>query len=316
MYPNPNRADQVLVYVPKRWESLSLQAGIRLALARAADGLTEMLPFMTPQLRSLAQAAQDGFHAKKNEVVENSHSAIVAHLENMAALARCGGAGDRLGDPVLRESGQPRVFGEERYSHVAVADLAEYLGVALGVRCAADLAAADLSVLARRALISFGKLVHAHPENLTLALAGGGAAYVHTLTGWQTVPAAEAAHQQAVAFAKLLVLYLKMPDAALFAPLGRYIAQNLEALAAEESESLSLLTYCARAAEGRALEGPQRQLLGSLKRRTAAGLAPGAFAAVTAAPEPRIPAAALGEPKSENPSARLTDADIDELLAW
>lgn len=334
MYPNPNRADQVLVYIPERWETLSLQEGISLALTRAMDGLAAKLPLMAPPLQNLAQAAHAGFHAKKSEVMKSSRGAMAAHLENLAALARDrvqrhGEAGDSwLGDLSGLQEVEPRVLGEEHINHLPVAALAAALELALGIYCEDDLAAraAGLHTLAQRALTVFGRMLLAgRPDNLAIIVAGDGATYVNTIWGWRPKPAAEAAYTQARAYADLLFRYLGMPDALVFAPLSAYVEKNLETLAEEESRSLGLLTQYARAAEkyyssseGRKLEEPRRLLLGKLQdNRTPRSLPPPhSGRALVAAPS----GFALGP--VEEPTSRgaqhhscLPDADLDELLA-
>jgi hypothetical protein len=251
MYPNPNRADQTLVYNPERWDARAVLEAVRIVFSRVADELAEALPFVTPPLQSLADAAQAGYRAKKSEVAKSSRAPMAAHLENMAALARAGEAGDCwLGNlSGQQEIELPRMFGQERHGHLPADKVVSDFELAFGVYSAEGLVAASLPEFARRALKVFAqRLLKDHPENLTVVLADDGAAHVHTPRGWKALPVAEAARQQAEAFARVIVLYLATPGAAHLAPVGHYIMQNLEALAAEESQTLGLLKQYARAA--------------------------------------------------------------------
>jgi hypothetical protein len=270
MYLSPNRADQVLVYVPERWRTLPLRDGISLALARAADGLADTLPLIAPPLQGVAQAARDGFQAKRDEVVERSRGAMAAHLEDLAALARCGesGAGwlgDLAGQPEVE---QPRVFGDERFGHLPVPALVAALELDTGVYCAADLEAAGVPAVAQRAVVVFGRaLLAGHPENLTVLLAPA-RAHVHTARGWRPTTEAAAARSQALSFAALLARYLAMPGAELFAEVGHYLEREGGRVADLVGESRELLSQYARAAAayygattGATLEAPRRLLL-------------------------------------------------------
>jgi hypothetical protein len=112
IFLSPNRADQVLVYVPERWELITLLEGIRRILSHVAAELASALPLMGAQCRELASCAQKGFRDQEGEVVKSSRGAMTAHLENMRVRALNSGCwlGELSGAQGVE---RPRKFGGE-----------------------------------------------------------------------------------------------------------------------------------------------------------------------------------------------------------
>jgi hypothetical protein len=252
MYLNPKRADQVLVYIPERWEVRPLLEAVDHVFSDLADGIGSSLQKVAPPMRVLAVAARDGFQLKRTEVVRRSRSAMAAHLENMGTIARNGEGGSWLGDVGEgTPGGSLVVFGHERGGHLTCDALVDNLERSLGVFDTQGLESADMPVVARRALLTYARLLlTGRPENLTVAShEPGGAACVHTPWGWRQEAAGAAARQQAAAMLQSIADYLEVAKAPHFAPLGAHITSHLEDLAHEEGEAQEILARYAGAAE-------------------------------------------------------------------
>jgi hypothetical protein len=273
IYKHPNRADQVIVRAPRSWDAMTLKEGTLAVFDRTADELAEAIPFVPGPVQDVARAARKGYYANKSEVVKNSRSAVAAHLENLSARLLRGGAEGRWLEGLdceqsAHEIERPRIFGQERHGHLEAPAAVEALERRLGVYSEADLLAEDVPRVARQLLQDFARTLRVrHPENLTVILVSDEVAYVHTPWGWKARPAAEAAGQQIRAVAELAAAYIAAQESKVLTPAAEYITQNLDALAAEEGESLGLLRWYTAEAEryykgttGRALEEPRRLL--------------------------------------------------------
>ena len=248
IYMNPQRADQVLVYVPERWEVMTLVEGIRFMMDHAVDELDEAMSKADPHLQSLAAGAQAGFRARKDEVVQNSRGAICAHLENMRTLhgTECWLGGIPDGDEPL-----PRMFCAERHGHIRAAALVSTLEDVLGLADGSAVPEPALPAAARRALTAFARMLLAgHPENLTAVLLNLETALVHTPWGWKERPAAGAAAELAAALIANLVDFIRaQPGPTPLAPVAAYLEANAAAMAGEEGRLLGILGRYSAAAE-------------------------------------------------------------------
>lgn len=253
MYLNPKRADQVLVYIPERWEVRPLLEAVGLVFDQVAEELEEALPLAEAPLKGVAQAAHDGFHAKRGEVVRCSRDAMAAHLENMARLARSGDEGESWLGLAAGPAKKLRGFAKESHSHLTPATLADNLERSLGVFSEADLAKEPPRVQARRALVTYARLLLAgRPDNLTVAALEGETVYVWEGLQWKAEAAKEKAHQQAERMLEMLLLWLgkcREGEAQHLAVLAGHIETYREELAAEEGARRELLTQYAKAAQ-------------------------------------------------------------------
>lgn len=249
MYLNPKRADQVLVYIPERWEVRPLLEAVGMLFDCVAEEIGDTLLRVTSQAdRETAKGAHAGFRKKRGEVVRQSRGAIAAHLTNMSMLAKSGEDESWLGKVLGGAAKKVRVLGREWSGHLTGGAVADNLERSLQVYDASGLEGANLAELASRALLVYARLLLAgHPENLAVAAhAQGGDACVHTQYGWQTEPASKAAQKQAGAMLKTIVEWLEVADAPHFRALAGYIKEHQEDLAAEEGAKQEILGRYAR----------------------------------------------------------------------
>lgn len=252
IYLNPKRADQVLVYIPERWEVRPLLEAVGLVLDHVAEEIENVMQRASPPVRVVAQGARIALQARRNEVVRSSRGAMTAHLENMGALARDGEGGCWLGEVTTRAI-KTRTLGNEWTGHLTCGAVVDNIERSLGVFEKQDLVGASLAVLARRMLLTYARLLlTGRPENLVVAShTQGGTACVHASHGWQHETAAGAAQRQAAAMLAALVEWFEVAEAAgapHLAPLADYIKTHQTELAAEEGEKQEILERYARAA--------------------------------------------------------------------
>lgn len=248
MYINPKRADQVLVYMPDRWEVRPLLAAVEQVLGHAAEELTEATPNGDQRLRNLAQEARKCFRDQPGAVVKSSRAAMATHLQNMQlslGASECW-LGEHLTGPTAL-----RMFCRERHGHLDGAAVVEALGRAAGVFGEADFAGKSLPEMARPAMMMFARMrLAGRPENLTSVMLSDGTALVQTARGWESRDAGEAAAEQAADVAIKAADFIRgQPDVKYMQPLADYMAGNAGMLAAEEAAKLHIMTQCSLAAE-------------------------------------------------------------------
>ena len=242
IYLNPRRADQVLVYIPERWEVLPLLDGIRYMLEHVVGEIGETLPQASACMQSLAAGVRAGYQTQKEEVVRSASGAMCAHLENLR-VAPFGGADCWLGAPGGDEP-PPRMFCGERFGHVpaaAVAVALEDLAVPPG-ELTTGAARAALAVVAKMGLAG-------HPENLTVMYISDATVLVHTPSGWKEQSAGAAAAEQAATLARVSVNYIRAGGSPQLAALATYIEANIAEISAEEGRRQEIIARYSRAAE-------------------------------------------------------------------
>lgn len=275
MYMNPNRADQVLVYVLQYWKFMPLSEAISLAFGHITEGLTDVSVVAPTAVQGMARAASDAFRSdtKARRVVNSSIDAMAAHLGNLTAQlissacrTQAGGA-TAVGElEVPQYDGvRPRTFCRERYGHMEAAPTVSTFESELYVNKAADVKEGRIPEMARQLLSVYGRLLIARrPENLT-AMFANGVLYTHGPAGWTTMAAAEAARMQAHAFGENIILYIRAQESKLLLPVAAYLESHLDEIAAEESIRQDVLKNFASATSRfygnptvrRALAGPQ-----------------------------------------------------------
>lgn len=249
MYLNPKRADQVLVYIPERWQVRPLLEAVGLVFDHVAGEIAEALPLADPPLLRLAHAAREGFHAKRDEVVRRSCKAMSAHLADITALAQSGAGATWLGDAGDNKEAR-RSFGRESRAHLTKAALVDNLERSLEVYAAEDVRPEQLPFLARKALITYARLLLAgRATNLTVAALEGETACVWGGRRWEAGPAGSLAERQADAMLLSLAEWLGACEAPHFAALTAHLVENRGALAREEGGRRELLAQYARAAK-------------------------------------------------------------------
>lgn len=248
IYIDPKRADQVLVYVPERWEVRPLLGAIKQVLGHAASELVDIVLGADRQLKNLAKTTGECFQNNSEIVVKSSQRAMTTHLLNMQL--RLGSSECWLGD-CLTGPTAVRVFCRERHGHLEEAAVVEALGRAIGVFGEADLAGKTKPEMARQAMMMFARMrLAGRPENLTAVLLGDGTALVRAARGWETRDATQAAAEQAADVARKAAAFMQdQPDVKYLLPLAEYMRENADALAAEEAGRLTILMQCSLAAE-------------------------------------------------------------------
>jgi hypothetical protein len=284
IYLNPKRADQVLVYVPERWQVLRLQEGIRHILGHVVDELEEAVPRGDGRLLRLAHGARTAFLDKKEEVMRSSRGAMETHLENMQIRSSVSES-DWLGVFEGGTSNPTREFGKERHAHLSSVAVVAALESALGVYSAEDFVREDVSAMAKKALIVVARMLLAgRPENLTVLLLCDGDALVRGGRGWEVRQASVVAAAQVTRVAFVVADCIRGQDSTPLRPLAGYLEQHMPALAAEEGSRLELLTQYSLAAERyySRTSGPEHSVLrlriaekeSALRELAAAAMAP------------------------------------------
>lgn len=281
MYLDPSRADQVLVYVPERWEVRPLLDAIRLIFGRVIGELAEALPGVSKQHQDMARGAGEGYRKRQEEVVKRSRIAMAAHLKNLQI--RTGEASCWMGEPSPDAPAELREFGTERHGQLTGLEVVAHLENALQVYNAQDYAEHKAEDMAQMALNLFARLqLRGQPGNLTALLVGDGNALVHTRAGWRRVAAAQVAAQQVRSLAQVVAMYIESAAPDYMRPLAEYLRENAAELAAEEAGRLELLTQYSRAAERHytRTKGPEfaairEEIASSAISRAARGVCPG-----------------------------------------
>lgn len=188
VFMNPKRADQVLVYIPERWETFPLREAIRIMFDRVVEELDE-LTLESQRLRDVHEGALAGFRNKEADILKKSGDGMVVHLENLLLRAREPEESARA--PEL-PPGEIRTFGAERRKHIPAPTVVAALESALKVYDVRQVTAVNALEHASRAIeVYTWLLLRHHPENLTIFAVGAGTAAVHTEGGWVERSAAE-----------------------------------------------------------------------------------------------------------------------------
>jgi hypothetical protein len=263
IYLNPKRVDQVLVYVPERWQVLRLKEGIRHILGHVVDELEEAVPRGDGRLLRLAHGARTAFLDKKEEVMRSSRGAMETHLENMQIRSSTS-ENDWLGTFEGGTSNPTREFGRERHGHLSSVAVVSALENALGVYSVEDFARENISAMARKALVVVARmLLTGKPENLTVLLLCDGSALIRGERGWVTSQACVAAAAQVTRVAFVVADCIRGQDSTPLSPLVGFFEQHTPSLAAEEGSRLELLTQYSLAAERyySRTSGPENSML-------------------------------------------------------
>ncbi len=204
VYMNPRRGDQALVYMPEHWETCQLDEAGLILIGRVAAELGH-IPKAAPQgVRRLALAARQNMVKQGHQVAKTSRASLAAHLENVRQQTMSGE--DWLGAILTNETEQLSFFGYERDGHL------DAEGMALAVEQVAGLwsdqpipvdKGPDLASLALQQCAH--AILTGHPENLTAVPNSTKDVYIHTRTGWESVPYSKAAQIQARRVASTLV---------------------------------------------------------------------------------------------------------------
>lgn len=206
IYLNPNRADQVLVFLPEQWETRRLIDAVQLLFGHVVGELSELPYDAAPTLKPYADGARTGFE-NCQQVVGQSCNAMAAHLNNMRQAALCEGS---FGVP----SDEVRVFGRERRGHLINENAA---GALLSLEAALGAAGPNETPVAyaARAMMEYAALLRRrHPENLSVIALGGGVS-TFTSNGWVPRDRAEAASEQIDTFAPYLQHCVSAPSSTL-----------------------------------------------------------------------------------------------------
>lgn len=248
MYLNPSRSDQVLVYVPERWEVYTLRDAIRLVLEYVVDELAEAVPYADDRLKNIATQTRAKFLTHAKEVVQSSRAPLEAHLESMGRQLRSPSE-NWLGEVAAGCACRPRMFGQERRGHLDPAGVVAALEGALKVYSADDYARQSEAEMASGAITRLAQmLLVGHPENLTVKLVGEGRASVRTPLGWEMQDAARAAEKQASVLCDLAAAYIRGEKSPL-RPLAEYMCANAQKIASDEAGRLELIKQYSAAAE-------------------------------------------------------------------
>lgn len=249
IYLSPDRGDQVLVFVPRQWSLKPLQEATYHIFDQVVKELADLPMQGNPKEQNLAAGAKEGFEKKPQVVVQTSNTAMTAHLKNMEALLRAPGQ-QRLEDAWTAGDEPPRQFCHEAFGHIKLESTLYTMESDAGVNGEKDVVEARYAEQARQAIYSLSRQVlRWKAKNQTAVRATKETALVRTHEGWEERPAAEVSEKLFRRFAEVAVSYVEGPVATPLRPLGRYIAEHIDELAAEEKESLAMLDQYSQQAE-------------------------------------------------------------------
>lgn len=250
IYLSPDRGDQVLVFVPRQWLLKPLQEATHHIFKQVVKELADLPMQGNTKEQCLAAGARDGFEKKPQAVVQTSNIAMTAHLKNLEALLRVPGQ-QRLEEAAWMAGDEPpRRFCNEAFGHIKLESTLYAMEIDAGVNDAKDVVEERCAEQARRAIYSLARQVlRWKAKNQTAVQVTDSKALIHTYNGWEERPAAEVGEKLFRRFAQVTVDYVEGDVATPLRPLGRYITQHIDALAAEERESLTLLSQYSQQAE-------------------------------------------------------------------
>ncbi len=252
IYLSPDRGDQALIFVPCQWLLKPLHDATHYVFEQMVKRLADLPMQGTSAERELMAGAKDGFEKKPQAVVQTSNSAMSAHLKNMEALLRVPGQQMQMLEEATWTAGDepPQEFCHEAYGHIKLESTLYTMEIDAGINCADDVIEARYAEQARRAIYSLAKQVlRWKAKNQTVVQLTEKTALIYTWRGWEEKPAAEAGEKLFRSFAKVVVSYVEGPVTTPLRPLGRYITQHIDDLAAEERGSLTLLGQYSQQAE-------------------------------------------------------------------
>jgi hypothetical protein len=244
IYLSPDRGDQALVFVPRRWLLRPLQEATHHIFGQVVKRLADLPMQGRPLEQDLTAGAKDGFEKKPQAVVQTSASAMTAHLKNMEALLRVPGQQAQALEESTWTAGDepPQEFCREAFGHIKLDSTLYTMELDAGVNSAEDVVEARYAEQARRAIHSLARQVlRWRAKNQTAVQVTEKTALIYTHKGWAERPAAEVSEKLFRSFAKVATSYVEGPVATPLRPLGSYIAQNIDELASEERGSLTLL---------------------------------------------------------------------------
>ncbi len=252
IYLSPDRGDQALVFVPRQWLLKPLQEATHHIFEQVVKRLTDLPMQGKPLEHELVVGAKEGFEKKPQVVVQTSNSAMTAHLKNMEALLRVPGQQSQMLEEITWTAGDepPQTFCREAFGHIKLDSTLYTMELDAGVNSINDVTEACYEEQARRAIHSLARQVlRWKAKNQTAVQITEKTALIYTYKGWEERPAAEVGEKLFRSFAKVAVSYVEGPVVTLLRPLGRYIDQNIDKLAASERTSLELLGQYSQQAE-------------------------------------------------------------------
>lgn len=228
IFLDPNRADQVMVYIPERWQTYTLTHAIGIMFGRVVGTLLEAEETSgDSRVRALIEQL---IHTYSNQrsVVSESRKPMSAHLSNLSSQAKSGdwaeGALDAWAAP---GSGTDlRFFGEETRLPIPIRETVQRFELMLGVSTEADLAPEQYSHYVTAMAHEFSRLfTRCGLVNLTVLPSAAGAVSVHTPRGWEELPADEAGDRLARHVLTRLRGYIRAHEAGAtpLRPLSDYI---------------------------------------------------------------------------------------------
>jgi len=252
IYLSPDRGDQALVFVPRQWMLKPLQVATHHVFEQMVKKLADLPMQGATTEQELMAGAKDSFEKNSQAIVQTSNSAMTAHLKNMKALLRVPGQQMQMLEEATWTAGDepPEEFCHEAYGHINLASTLFTMEIDAGVNCVDDVVEAHYAEQSRRAIHSLARQVlRWKAKNQTVVQITEKTALIYTWRGWEEKPAAEAGEKLFRSFAKVVVSYVEGPVATPLRPLGRYIVQHIDELAAEEKRCLTLLGQYSQQAE-------------------------------------------------------------------
>jgi hypothetical protein len=177
---------------------------------------------------------------------------MAAHLKNMEAQLRAPGQQTQALEEAAWTAGDepPRLFCNEAFGHIKLESTLYTMEAAAGVNSAKDVVEERYAEQARQAIYSLAsQVLRWKAKNQTAVQVTDRKALIHTYNGWEEKPAAEVGEKLFRRFAKVAAIYVEGDIATPLRPLGRYITQHIDELAAEERKSLTLLGQYSQQAE-------------------------------------------------------------------
>ncbi len=244
IYLSPDRGDQALVFVPRQWSLKPLHEATHHIFKQIVKELADLPMQGNSKEKNLATGARDGFEKKPQAIVQTSNSAMAAHLKNMEAQLRTPGQQMQALEEAAWTAGDepPRLFCNEAFGHIKLESTLYTMEAAAGVNSAKDMVEERYAEQARQAIYSLAsQVLRWKAKNQTVVQVTARKALIHTYNGWEEKPAAEVGEKLFRRFAKVAAIYVEGDIATPLRPLGRYITQHIDELAAEERKSLTLL---------------------------------------------------------------------------
>ena len=244
IYPNPYRADQVLVFTGKEWEILSLDKAQRVLFDHLVHELAMTSKFIQEPLNSVGRAAEQSYTLRPAENLKASKPELSAHLCFLAEKAKT--------DPDWLEAITPesslvrtRLFLSEYYGHLEPNDLILNIDAELTMNGFLQAQEEKYAFFAEKALEAFARhLLRNHTENLTVR-SYNGQIYIKTQTSWKVMPEDEVAIRQAKHFLDLLIQAIHVAKDDSLNGIAKYAETHIDdVLEAAASSKIILARYC------------------------------------------------------------------------